>query len=308
MRWPRQQEFDDGGRCICTLCWSSSSHSLAARLFLALPVVGDLMRPLWQMLWNYQPMLLGLRFLVSFLILLVPTTAMGLTLPVIIDDPLLRETEFGRAIGFLYGSNTLGAMFGAVLGEAYLIGAFGLYGTSVAAGAVVCIAAAIALLLTKFGAARYADLKSAGTHRAFQISVELRRELSAAVAFAFRQLRDGPDFSCARSDLVSLPAAVRRLVTDCFRGHARDCAGRNWRRRIVAGVVFVAPSIEGNACDPVARRGDFGAPLIFTFSGRIDPGAERRVRSSLVADRGSVCRPDAPGRICFRHPISGHCS
>src|SRR5262252_3430171 len=53
-----------------------------------LPVVGNLMRPMWQMLWNYQPTLLGLRFVVSFLILLLPTTAMGLTLPVIIKDPL----------------------------------------------------------------------------------------------------------------------------------------------------------------------------------------------------------------------------
>ena len=128
-----------------------------------LPVVGDLMRPLWQMLWNYQPTLLGLRFVVSFLILLVPTTAMGLTLPVIIEDPLLRETEFGRVIGFLYGSNTLGAMLGAILGEAYLIGAFGLYGTSLAAAAAVCIAAAIALLVARFGAVRYvADFKGAG--------------------------------------------------------------------------------------------------------------------------------------------------
>jgi spermidine synthase len=127
-----------------------------------LPVVGDLMRPVWQMLWNYQPTLLGLRFAVSFLILLVPTTAMGLTLPVIIEDPLLRETEFGRAIGFLYGSNTLGAMLGAILGEAYLISAFGLYGTSLAAAAAVCIAAAIALLVARFGAARYvADFKDA---------------------------------------------------------------------------------------------------------------------------------------------------
>src|SRR3954453_2084550 len=99
-----------------------------------LPVVGDLMRPLWQTLWNYQPTLLGLRFVVSFLILLVPTTAMGLTLPVLIEDPLLAETEFGRAIGFLYGSNTLGAMLGAIVGDAYLIRAFGLYGTSLAAG------------------------------------------------------------------------------------------------------------------------------------------------------------------------------
>jgi spermidine synthase len=125
-----------------------------------LPVVGDLMRPLWQMLWNYQPTLLGLRFVVSFLILLVPTTAMGLTLPVIIEDPLLRETEFGRAIGFLYGSNTLGAMLGAILGEAYLIGAFGLYGTSLAAAAAVCMAAVIALAVARFGAARYAGFES----------------------------------------------------------------------------------------------------------------------------------------------------
>src|SRR6266545_4797482 len=111
-----------------------------------LPVVGDLMRPVWQMLWDYQPTLLGLRFVVSFLILLVPTTAMGLTLPVIIEDPLLRETEFGRAIGLLYGSNTLGAVVGAVLGEGYLIAAFGLRGTSLAAGLAVCTAAGIALL------------------------------------------------------------------------------------------------------------------------------------------------------------------
>src|SRR6478609_3699698 len=126
----------------------------------SLPVVGDLMRPVWQMLWNYQPTLLGLRFVVSFLILLVPTTAMGLTLPMVIEDPLLRETEFGRAIGFLYGANTLGAMLGAILGEAYLISAFGLYGTSFAAAAAVCIAAAIALSVARFGAARYvADVR-----------------------------------------------------------------------------------------------------------------------------------------------------
>src|SRR5437763_4247961 len=114
-----------------------------------LPLLGELMRPVWQMLWNYQPTLVGLRFILSFLILLVPTTAMGLTLPVLVEDPLLRQANFGRAIGLLYGSNTLGAVAGAVLGEGYLIAAFGLYGTGVAAGLVVCIAAAIALLIAK---------------------------------------------------------------------------------------------------------------------------------------------------------------
>ena len=117
-----------------------------------LPLLGDWMRPLWQTLWNFQPTLLGLRFVVSFLILLLPTTAMGLTLPVIIEDPLLRKTNFGRVIGFLYGSNTLGAVVGAVLGEACLIAAFGLRGTGLVAGLAGCVAGAIALIV-----ARYSD-------------------------------------------------------------------------------------------------------------------------------------------------------
>src|SRR6266576_6654014 len=123
---------------------------LGCTIVFGLPVLGELLRPLWQMLWNYQPTLLGLRFVLSFLILLVPTTAMGLTLPVLIEDPMLRQTNFGRAIGFLYGSNTLGAVVGAVLGEGYLIAAFGLRGTSLAAGLAVCIAAISAFLVAKY--------------------------------------------------------------------------------------------------------------------------------------------------------------
>jgi len=48
-------------------------------------VVGDYDAAVWQMPVELSAALLGLRFVVSFLILLVPTTAMGLTLPVIIE-------------------------------------------------------------------------------------------------------------------------------------------------------------------------------------------------------------------------------
>jgi spermidine synthase len=125
---------------------------------------------MWQMLWNYQPALLGLRFIVSFLILLVPTTAMGLTLPVLIEDPMLRQTNFGRAIGFLYGSNTLGAVAGAVLGEGYLIAALGLRGTSLAAGAASCVAAGMALFVAKFEGETGARL----LQRTFPLRVDAR--------------------------------------------------------------------------------------------------------------------------------------
>jgi spermidine synthase len=134
---------------------------LGCTIVFGLPVLGEWMRPVWQILWNYQPTLLGLRFLVSFLILLVPTTAMGLTLPVMIEDPLVRQTDFGQTIGFLYGANTLGAMAGAFIGETCLVRAFGLYGTSLAAAFAVCIAATVALLVAGYG-------KDANTYRVRQ--------------------------------------------------------------------------------------------------------------------------------------------
>ncbi|MFN2541244.1 MAG: spermidine synthase, partial [Chthoniobacterales bacterium] len=115
----------------------------------SLPLVGEWLRPIWQTLWNYQPAVISLRFVLSFLILLVPTTAMGLTLPVLIEDPLLRRLDFGRVIGFLYGFNTLGAVVGALLGEVYLVKAFGVRGTSLAAGMASCLAAVIGWLLAK---------------------------------------------------------------------------------------------------------------------------------------------------------------
>src|SRR6266513_822369 len=116
---------------------------LGCTIVFGLPLLGVWLRPVWQMLWNFQPTLLALRFVVSFVILLIPTTAMGLTLPVLMEDPILRRNDFGRALGFLYGSNTLGAVAGAVVGEAYLIEAFGLLGTGLAAGLASCIAVAI---------------------------------------------------------------------------------------------------------------------------------------------------------------------
>ena len=234
-----------------------------------LPVVGDLMRPVWQMLWNYQPTLLGLRFVVSFLILLVPTTAMGLTLPVIIEDPLLRETEFGRAIGFLYGSNTLGAMLGAILGEAYLIGAFGLYGTSLAAAAAVCIAAAIALAVARFGAARYvAGFKGAdpSEHSKFPLSFD------ASYRPPWRLL-----FVSFGTGLILLALEViwfrfLRLyvvvVADGFRGHARGCAGRNWSLGgIAAGAISRSLNwIESIGSCPVTAGCDCGAFVLSVVS------------------------------------------
>jgi len=58
-----------------------------------------------------------------------------------LEDPVLKRHEFGRTVGVFYGSNTLGAVAGALLGELFLIRTFGLIGTGLAA-AMICVAAA----------------------------------------------------------------------------------------------------------------------------------------------------------------------
>src|SRR5207237_699089 len=90
-----------------------------------------------------QELLNILRFSISFLVLLLPTTAMGLTLPVLLEEPLLYRRQFGRVIGAFYGFNTLGAVAGALVGEGYLIQKFGLPGTGLTAACVSLAASAI---------------------------------------------------------------------------------------------------------------------------------------------------------------------
>jgi spermidine synthase len=70
-----------------------------------------------------------LVFLISFAILLVPTTLMGMTLPLLTQSFVDRVENAGQVIGLLYGINALGAAFGALLSGYVLIGLYGFVGT-----------------------------------------------------------------------------------------------------------------------------------------------------------------------------------
>ena len=65
----------------------------------------------------------------GFLVLLIPTTLMGGTLPVLTTFLARRETLFGRSFGLLYGLNTGGAVFGVLLSGFVTLGALGERGT-----------------------------------------------------------------------------------------------------------------------------------------------------------------------------------
>ncbi|MGA1826374.1 MAG: fused MFS/spermidine synthase [bacterium] len=62
-----------------------------------------------------------LRFLICGLILLIPTTLMGATLPVLGKYLIKNQERLGWGLGLLYGVNTLGAVVGSFAAGFYLI-------------------------------------------------------------------------------------------------------------------------------------------------------------------------------------------
>ncbi|MEQ8314176.1 MAG: hypothetical protein RL839_01120 [Gammaproteobacteria bacterium] len=83
------------------------------------------------------------RFFIAFLVLLVPATAMGATLPVLHKALHRVEQSFSSSIARLYGWNTLGAVVGTLAAEFFLIYWLGLN----AVGVVACLLNLLAALL-----------------------------------------------------------------------------------------------------------------------------------------------------------------
>lgn len=113
-------------------------------LVVLLPTLGRMLAPLLGRFLD-QPMVVNpLRFLAAFAALLVPSTAMGLTLP-LLTQALARDVPSFRSIlGRLYGLNTLGAVAGILAGELWLIARIGILRTALVAAAFNLAAAALA--------------------------------------------------------------------------------------------------------------------------------------------------------------------
>ena len=84
------------------------------------------------------------RFALTFVLLLVPTILMGASLPVLITG-VSAGTEFQKAVGLLYGINTLGAAVGVLAAGFWLLPWLGLPGTVLAAAGTGILVWAAAL-------------------------------------------------------------------------------------------------------------------------------------------------------------------
>ena len=94
-----------------------------------------------------SPLLILARFAFAAAVLAIPTTLMGMTLPLLSRAAIERDGEVGRGAGGLYGVNTLGAVAGAIAAGFVLIPAFGLTATSSLAAALNLAVGLVAVTL-----------------------------------------------------------------------------------------------------------------------------------------------------------------
>jgi hypothetical protein len=121
--------------------------SFGLALVYVLPGLGAQLAPLAGRLGDAPALLSAMRLVSAFLLLLVPSIAIGATLPLAMRAVSTDASGFGRHLGLLYGLNTAGAVLGVLAGELLLVGALGIRGSALVAATCSVLAAAIAWLL-----------------------------------------------------------------------------------------------------------------------------------------------------------------
>ena len=102
------------------------------------------------------------RFCLSFMVLLIPATLMGGTLPVILKFFVRRREKLGWNVGALYAVNTFGAVVGTLSAGFFLILFLGVREAAYLAGGVNLLIAAVAYALhLRAGRGRTAEAESA---------------------------------------------------------------------------------------------------------------------------------------------------
>jgi spermidine synthase len=147
-------------RARAPLLWFAGAEALVALSALATPWALGGAEAVYALLYRAFPDQLALltvaRFAVSMAVLIVPTTLMGATLPIVIRSSMLDQRGLSGRVGLLYGINTAGAVVGTLLAAFYLIGGIGIAASFQLAAAInlaVAVSAAAASRLPTEAAA-----------------------------------------------------------------------------------------------------------------------------------------------------------
>ncbi|MFN8614110.1 MAG: fused MFS/spermidine synthase [Vulcanimicrobiota bacterium] len=103
-----------------------------------------------------------LMMALSAMALLLPCTLMGATIP-ILSRAVLDPNTPGRSVGWLYGTNTVGAMLGSLATDAVLVPHLGIWNSSLLAASLNLTAGLVSLALTEPPAPSVPPPKSASS-------------------------------------------------------------------------------------------------------------------------------------------------
>lgn len=149
-------------------------------LVLAFPLLNQWLVPVFRPFVDFPWVLNSLRLLIGFGLLLVPTAAMGATLPLMVRGLERLDDRFSARLGRLYAINTLGAMAGALCCELVLIEWLGIRGTGYAAAGTNAFAAMIALVLGGVPSTSGTNVLASEIRVPRELSERSRRILAAA--------------------------------------------------------------------------------------------------------------------------------
>ncbi|RMF77621.1 MAG: hypothetical protein D6744_11150 [Planctomycetota bacterium] len=154
---------------------------------LCVPVLFRFVEPLYRAIYPHVSdapgLLTAVRFCVGAAVMILPTTCMGATLPLLVRYATLAGGRTGASVGLLYGVNTFGAMIGVLLTGFAFLPSFGLeLSTQLAAAANVAVGLAAMFLLRRKAATRVA----AGGEEGGSASVEPSR--AAPISAGVRRL------------------------------------------------------------------------------------------------------------------------
>ncbi len=143
------------GRLRNPVAWYGALEIAIGLSALAVPWLLQLCHP--AIGWLYRSEGLGVayhaaRFGICAAVILVPTTCMGATLSLLAEPLVRRRDELGGTIGWLYATNTLGAVAGAMAAGFVLVPMLGMSAT-IKAAAVANVVVGVGALLFSRGAA-----------------------------------------------------------------------------------------------------------------------------------------------------------
>src|SRR5262245_64294341 len=140
------------------LRWFGVTELLIGATALATPAILSELQKIYVALYpslpRALPALTAARLAIALLVLIVPTTLMGATLPLVIKGSEVRGGSLGAHLGVLYGSNAIGAIVGTVAAGLYLIPGLGIHRTFLAAAAINVAIGAGALVISGLAPSR----------------------------------------------------------------------------------------------------------------------------------------------------------